>query len=52
MKKNEQKGAEMEERLRHYFISLSYFVLRGVKYQFNRFDVTDVDLWLPSCEAY
>ena len=40
------KGHEMEERLRAYFLSLGYYVLRGVKFTYNRFDVTDVDLWL------
>lgn len=40
------KGSEMEERLRAYFLSLGYYVLRGVKFQFNNFDVTDIDLWL------
>lgn len=42
------KGSEMEERLRAYFLSLGYYVLRGVKFQFNNFDVTDIDLWLYS----
>lgn len=40
------KGHEMEERLRAYFLSLGYYVLRSVKFTYNRFDVTDVDLWL------
>jgi hypothetical protein len=40
------KGHDMEERLRAYFLSLGYYVLRGVKFTYNRFDVTDVDLWL------
>jgi len=40
------KGYELEERLRAYFLSLGYYVLRGVKFTYNRFDVTDVDLWL------
>ncbi len=40
------KGYEMEERLRAYFLSLGYYVLRGVKFTYNKFDVTDVDLWL------
>lgn len=40
------KGQKMEERLRAYFLSLGYYVLRGVKFTYNRFDVTDVDLWL------
>lgn len=40
------KGPDMEERLRAYFLSLGYYVLRGVKFTYNKFDVTDVDLWL------
>lgn len=42
------KGFEMEERLRSYFLELGYYVLRGVKFKHNQFDVTDVDLWLYS----
>lgn len=42
------KGAAMEESLRSYFLSLGYYVLRGVKFKYNSFDVTDVDLWLYS----
>lgn len=40
------KGAAMEENLRRYFLNLGYYVLRGVKFQYHDFDVTDVDLWL------
>lgn len=40
------KGFDLEERLRAYFLSLGYYVLRGVKFSYNRFDVTDIDLWL------
>jgi hypothetical protein len=40
------KGAAMEENLRRYFLNLGYYVLRGVKFRYNSFDVTDVDLWL------
>jgi hypothetical protein len=40
------KGAAMEERLRRYFLSLGYYVLRGVKFRYNSMDVTDIDLWL------
>ena len=40
------KGAEAEEVLRNYFLSIGYFVVRGCKFRYNRFDVTDVDLWL------
>jgi len=40
------KGAAMEENLRRYFLNLGYYVLRGVKFRYRSFDVTDVDLWL------
>jgi hypothetical protein len=36
----------MEETLREYFLELGYYVVRGIKYGFEGFDVTDVDLWL------
>ncbi|MFO1289774.1 MAG: hypothetical protein U1E82_04065 [Nitrosomonas sp.] len=36
----------MEENLRRYFLNLGYYVLRGVKFRYHAFDVTDVDLWL------
>jgi hypothetical protein len=44
--KQPNKGAAMEESLRRYFLNLGYYVLRGVKFQYHSFDVTDVDLWL------
>lgn len=40
------KGAAAEELLRNYFLSLGYYVVRGCKFKYNKFDVTDVDLWL------
>ena len=40
------KGHAAEESLRNYFLSIGYFVVRGCKFRFNSFDVTDVDLWL------
>jgi hypothetical protein len=40
------KGAAAEESLRNYFLSIGYYVVRGAKFTFNKFDVTDVDLWL------
>lgn len=43
---NKNKGAEMEESLRRYFLTLGYYVLRGVKFRYHAFDVTDIDLWL------
>lgn len=36
----------MEENIRRYFLNLGYYVLRGVKFRYHSFDVTDVDLWL------
>lgn len=46
MTKPTNKGAAMEENLRRYFLNLGYYVLRGVKFRYHSFDVTDVDLWL------
>lgn len=44
--KNLLKGAALEEALRQYFLGMGYYVLRGVKFRYQGFDVTDVDLWL------
>ena len=41
-----RKGPALEELLRDYFRNQGYFVARGVKYKFGKYDVTDVDLWL------
>jgi len=40
------KGSGAEEVLRNYFLSLGYFVVRGCKFRYEGFDVTDVDLWI------
>jgi hypothetical protein len=40
------KGELMEELLRSYFLSLGYYVLRGVKLRYDNIDVTDIDLYL------
>ncbi len=40
------KGLEMEEALRAYFFEAGYFVVRGVPFQLDGEDVTDIDLWL------
>ena len=40
------KGPAAEEALRNYFLNIGYFVARGCKFTYNRFDITDVDLWL------
>ena len=44
--KKPDKGARMEEALRTYFRELGYFVIRGVPFKYEGFDVTDIDLWL------
>lgn len=40
------KGHAMEEALRNYFLRAGYYVVRGVPFVYERFDVTDIDLWL------
>lgn len=40
------KGYHMEELLRMYFLRSGYFVVRGVPFIYEGFDVTDIDLWL------
>ncbi|MEA9393485.1 hypothetical protein SJI19_23640 [Acerihabitans sp. TG2] len=40
------KGYASEEMLRNYFIGMGYYVVRGSKFTFNKFDVTDIDLFL------
>lgn len=40
------KGPDAEEFLRAYFISLGFYVVRGLPVSYGGFDVTDVDLWL------
>lgn len=39
------KGELMEELLRYYFLEMGYFVARGVKFQYQNMDVTDIDLF-------
>ncbi|ELA9308254.1 hypothetical protein OTK59_02190 [Vibrio natriegens] len=43
-----KKGELAEEKLRLYFLSLGYFVVRSVNASYKGFDVTDVDLFLYS----
>lgn len=38
------KGASAEETIRNYFLNIGYFVVRGCKFKYNQFDVTDIDL--------
>jgi hypothetical protein len=45
-KKKGDKGARMEEALRGYVLELGYFVVRAVRFTFQDFHVTDIDLWL------
>jgi len=45
------KGFEMEEQLRSYFMQSGYFVVRGVPFVYEGFDVTDIDIWLYSRES-
>jgi hypothetical protein len=40
------KGEKMEELLRYYFINLGYYVVRGIKYNYQGFEITDIDLFL------
>lgn len=47
-KENLPKGYHMEELLRSYFLKSGYFVIRGVPFTYESFDVTDIDLWLYS----
>lgn len=40
------KGYLMEELLRNYFLKTGYYVVRGVPFVYEGFDITDIDLWL------
>ncbi len=40
------KGHKMEELLRSYFLKAGYYVVRGVPFVYEGFDITDIDLWL------
>ncbi|NKQ10644.1 hypothetical protein [Pseudomonas sp. SST3] len=42
------KGYIAEELLRSYFSKSGYYVVRGVPFTYEGFDVTDIDLWLYS----
>ena len=43
-----QKGHQTEEALREYFLHSGYFVIRGAKFHYNNYVITDIDLWLYS----
>lgn len=40
------KGYKAEELLRNYFLQAGYYVVRGVPFVYEGFDVTDIDVWL------
>ena len=40
------KGAQAEEILSFYFLKAGYYVIRGVPYKYEGFDITDIDLFL------
>ena len=42
------KGGITEEVLRDYFLSLGYYVVRGVEIKYAGKSITDIDLWLYS----
>ena len=42
------KGELMEEKLRMYFLNSGYYVARGIKYNFEGNEITDIDLFLYS----
>lgn len=46
MANKSEKGIQLEEMLRNYFLKNGYFVSRGVPFKYEGFNVTDVDLWL------
>ncbi|EOI7435480.1 hypothetical protein [Yersinia enterocolitica] len=45
------KGYETEEILRNYFLGLGFYVVRGIKFKYKNFDVTDIDLLIFSKES-
>lgn len=46
MTKRLNKGEQLEEVLRIYFLKSGYFVERGVPFKYGAFDITDIDLWM------
>lgn len=40
------KGEIMEEQLRTYFLNNGYYVVRGIKYAYDSYEITDIDLML------
>jgi len=46
------KGEYMEEKLKRFFLKNGFFVVRGLKFAFDGFEVTDIDLWLYSRPSF
>lgn len=46
--KKQNKGTQAEELLRFYFLKAGYYVVRGIPYKYDGFDITDIDLFLYS----
>jgi hypothetical protein len=46
MSRTGDKGLRLEELLRAYFLKAGFFVVRGVPFQHDGDDLTDIDLWL------
>jgi hypothetical protein len=44
--KSIEKGYLAEEALRSYFLSIGYFVVRGIPLSYRGINITDIDLWL------
>lgn len=40
------KGELIEEKLRSYFLNNGYYVIRGAKYSYKGYEITDIDLFL------
>lgn len=45
-KKTGEKGLKTEELMRAYFLHAGFFVVRGVPFQADGDDLTDIDLWV------
>jgi hypothetical protein len=46
MVRKSKKGEQMEELLRNYFLKAGYYVARSIPFNYEGFDITDIDLWL------
>lgn len=44
--KSTDKGGVLEEALRHYFLGMGSYVIRGVPFKQGKEDITDIDLWV------